>query len=597
MIGALLLAYTDYLPQTIQQMAVLGAWSALSKNRLTFLSPLSRKTTDKEVLARLRTPTIRATLIGFAVLAVLVLTVPAVLTVAGLSDISTSVSVAIKESKIGSGAIATQIALAETGSGLKEYLEVGGSGSLNRYRQGVEKTKAAFSELIRSLSEKKDQESRVRESEALFVQWINSVADPAVASRGRAGDSSNTGGQGSRLSKALLDPPVQVQTILLSLAERQTTLTTSRLATMAEWFNRVRTPMYVGIPVYAVLLLISCFVLARRIAKPIADAAGFSEAIRLGELSRRLEVQGLDEAQRLAQSLNETGESLARHNSRILEGVEILTASVAQIAGTASELYAGAAQTASAVSETTAIVNEMEQTAKVVNETARRVAEQAEQSDEIANAGTRATGDTLEKMNIIREKMEIVSTSVVELSKNAKHVEVIVAAVQDIADQSNLLAVNASIEAARAGDHGKGFAVVAHEIKSLADQSREATQNITRILQEIRKSVDSVVMAAEEGGKAVMRGVEESESARESIARLADSIAQSFQGANVIFTSSERQFARVERVAAAMRNVELAMNNSLEGTTHLENEAKRLEQLALSLDGLVRQQRGQEMAA
>lgn len=545
----------------------------------------------------MRTPTIRATLIGFAVLAVLVLTVPAVLTVAGLSDISTSVSVAMKESKIGSRAIAAQKALAETGSGLKEYLEVGGSGSLNRYRQGVEKTKAAFSELVRSLSEKKDQESRVRESEAIFIQWLNSVADPAVAARGRAGDSSDTGGQGSRLSQALLDPPVQVQTALLSLAERQTTLTTSRLATIAEWFNRVRTPMYVGIPVYAALLLIACFVLARRIAKPIADAAGFSEAIRLGELTRRLEVQGLDEAQRLAQSLNETGESLARHNSRILEGVEILTASVAQIAGTASELYAGAAQTASAVSETTAIVNEMEQTAKVVNETARRVAEQAEQSDEIANAGTRATGDTLEKMNIIREKMEIVSTSVVELSKNAKHVEVIVAAVQDIADQSNLLAVNASIEAARAGDHGKGFAVVAHEIKSLADQSREATQNITRILQEIRKSVDSVVMAAEEGGKAVMRGVEESESARESIARLADSIAQSFQGANVIFTSSERQFARVERVAAAMRNVELAMNNSLEGTTHLENEAKRLEQLALSLDGLVRQQRGQEMAA
>mgnify|MGYP005835125851 CR=1 FL=1 len=578
-------------------MTLFGGWSALSRNLFRLVSPLLRKTTGKEVLARLRTPTIRATLIGFAVLAVLVLTVPAVLTVAGLSDISTSVSVAMKESKIGSRAIAAQKALAETGSGLKEYLEVGGSGSLNRYRQGVEKTKAAFSELVRSLSEKKDQESRVRESEAIFIQWLNSVADPAVAARGRAGDSSDTGGQGSRLSQALLDPPVQVQTALLSLAERQTTLTTSRLATIAEWFNRVRTPMYVGIPVYAALLLIACFVLARRIAKPIADAAGFSEAIRLGELTRRLEVQGLDEAQRLAQSLNETGESLARHNSRILEGVEILTASVAQIAGTASELYAGAAQTASAVSETTAIVNEMEQTAKVVNETARRVAEQAEQSDEIANAGTRATGDTLEKMNIIREKMEIVSTSVVELSKNAKHVEVIVAAVQDIADQSNLLAVNASIEAARAGDHGKGFAVVAHEIKSLADQSREATQNITRILQEIRKSVDSVVMAAEEGGKAVMRGVEESESARESIARLADSIAQSFQGANVIFTSSERQFARVERVAAAMRNVELAMNNSLEGTTHLENEAKRLEQLALSLDGLVRQQRGQEMAA
>ncbi len=271
----------------------------------------------------------------------------------------------------------------------------------------------------------------------------------------------------------------------------------------------------------------------------------------------------------------------------------MLTGSVAQIAGTASEVLTSASQTASAVTETTAIVNEMERAAKVVNETARRVARHSEQSDEIANSGKKATNDTLQKMNLIKEKMGIVNEAVIGLNDKTKFVEAIISAVQDFTDQSNLLAVNASIEAARAGEHGKGFAVVASEIKSLADQSREATQTVTRTLQEIRKSVGAVVMATEEGGKAVLSGVEQSEAAGESIQKLASSIGEFSQAAGVIFSSSGSQFSRVERVAAAMRNVELAMNNSVEGTTHVENEAKRLEQLALSLTGLVRHYTGE----
>ena len=111
-------------------------------------------------------------------------------------------------------------------------------------------------------------------------------------------------------------------------------------------------------------------------------------------------------------------------------------------------------------------------------------------------------------MNLIKTQMESIGETVVRLSDQSRAIEDIIASVQDLADQSNLLAVNASIEAARAGDQGKGFAVVAHEIKTLADQSKEATEHIRTILDDTRKWVSAAVMATEQGGKAVEAGLQ-----------------------------------------------------------------------------------------
>jgi len=293
------------------------------------------------------------------------------------------------------------------------------------------------------------------------------------------------------------------------------------------------------------------------------------------------------ETQRLGAALNSLAENLSTHNKRILEGVEVLTNAAVQIGGTSSELYVGATQTSSSISATAATVGEMEKTARVVNETARNIAEQSQRTDEVANAGAKATSETLQKMTLIKDRMDIVSTTVVKLSDDTKYVEEIIAAVQDFADQSNLLAVNASIEAARAGDHGKGFAVVAHEIKSLADQSKNATEKITQILQEIRKSVASVVMATEEGGKAVLDGVEQSRTAGKSIEDLSASVTRFTEGAGVIFSETGKQFARVERVASTIRDIESAMQSSMEATRHLEEAGKELEQLSSSFTKII----------
>ncbi len=347
-------------------------------------------------------------------------------------------------------------------------------------------------------------------------------------------------------------------------------------------FDKIKILLYLGAPAYAIIILLIVFTLARTIAKPVSEAANVAEAISRGELSHRVDIHGIGETKRLGAALNGLSENLSAHNRRILEGVGVLSNSAVQIGGTSSELYVAATQTSSSISATAATVGEMENTARVVNETARSMAEQSEHADEVASSGAKATSETLQKMTLIKDRMDIVSNTVVKLSDDTRHVEEIISAVQDLADQSHLLAVNASIEAARAGDQGKGFAVVAHEIKSLADQSKDATEKITLMLQEIRKSVASVVMATEEGGKAVMDGVEQSRSAGKSIEDLSDSVTRFAKAAGLIFSETGKQFARVERVANAVRDIEAAMQNSVEATKHLEEAGKELQQLSSS---------------
>jgi methyl-accepting chemotaxis protein len=189
---------------------------------------------------------------------------------------------------------------------------------------------------------------------------------------------------------------------------------------------------------------------------------------------------------------------------------------------------------------------------------------------------------------LIKDQMESISETVVSLSEHSQQIGAIIATVQDIADQSKLLAVNASIEAARAGEYGKGFTVVAQEIKSLADQSKQATERIRTILGDTQKRVGAVVMAAEQGGKAVESGVAESVQSGEVIGRLSGTVASSAQTASLIQASIEQQTIGVEQISTAMINIEEAMRQIKDSTGELEGAAQRLGDLGGELKDSVR---------
>jgi hypothetical protein len=165
-----------------------------------------------------------------------------------------------------------------------------------------------------------------------------------------------------------------------------------------------------------------------------------------------------------------------------------------------------------------------------------------------------------------------------------------VAAVDDLSQRSNVLAVNAAIEAAKAGAFGKGFSVVASEVKNLAGQSREATTQVRTILGDIQKASDAALIATEKGGRVVELGTGHSFQAGQSIHSLSDSISEAAQAASEIALSSQEQFIGIDQVAAAMESVRRASTQNAEGAKQLESAARRLNDLGQRLSQLTEAQ-------
>jgi methyl-accepting chemotaxis protein len=198
---------------------------------------------------------------------------------------------------------------------------------------------------------------------------------------------------------------------------------------------------------------------------------------------------------------------------------------------------------------------------------------------QISENGAKSTEETVEGIGRIRQQMESIGDTMVRLSDQSQAIGQIVASVEDLAAQSNLLAVNASIEAAKAGDQGKGFAVVALEVKSLAEQSQQATNQVRNILADIRKATGAAVMATEQGSKAVDAGVKQSGAAGASIQALSTSVVEAAQAATQIAASSQQQLVGVEQVASAMENIKQASMQNVASSRQLETAARDLKEL------------------
>jgi methyl-accepting chemotaxis protein len=290
----------------------------------------------------------------------------------------------------------------------------------------------------------------------------------------------------------------------------------------------------------------------------------------------------IDERKRAEERLNKLMQE-------VQEAVSVLSSSAAEILATTTQIAAGAAETASAVSETTATVEEVKQTAGVSSQKAKYVSESAQKVTQVSQSGRKSVESTIHGMQRVQEQMESIAESIVRLSEQSQAIGEIIATVNDLAEQSNLLAVNAAIEAARAGEQGKGFAVVAQEIKSLAEQSRQATAHVRTILGDIQKATSTAVLATEQGSKAVEAGVKQSAEAGESIRLLADSVTEAAQAATQIAASSQQQMVGMDQVALAMENIKQASIQNVSGTRQAEVAAQSLHEMGQKLKQLAEQ--------
>lgn len=266
--------------------------------------------------------------------------------------------------------------------------------------------------------------------------------------------------------------------------------------------------------------------------------------------------------------------------------VDVDTAAHEILAGV-SQQVSGATEQAAAVQQTVATVDELVQTAEQAVERAQGVAGRAQLSVKVAAEGTRAIENSNTGILEIRDQVELITQTIVELTRQAQSIGDIVGTVESIAAETHLLALNAAIEAARAGEHGRGFAVVAGEVKNLADQSKTATANVAHILGEIEQGTGAAVVATEAGSKSADAGAELVARAGQTIRQLAETIAASALAAEQIAASSRQQAAATVQIGEAMRNVDTVMDQNVTAARQSEQTARSLTGAAQKLKALV----------
>ncbi len=232
------------------------------------------------------------------------------------------------------------------------------------------------------------------------------------------------------------------------------------------------------------------------------------------------------------------------------------------------------------VNETTATVNEVRATVTETAERAQSVAETAQLSVDISRNGLEAVRETIEGMEVIRRRVEDIADNILVLSEQTQQIGEIIATVNNLADQSRMLALNASVEAARAGEEGKGFAVVAMEVRNLADQNRDATVQVREILGEIQRATNRAVMVTEEGSKGVDSGQQRVNKAGEAIEELSRAIEEAALAAMQIAASTRQQTIGVDQLTDAMRSIKHATAETVGGTIQVQGSVNRLREVA-----------------
>jgi len=342
--------------------------------------------------------------------------------------------------------------------------------------------------------------------------------------------------------------------------------------------------------VFITLIILLSLLVTKSITGSVNTAINVAERVAEGDLTVDVPSNNThDESGILLKAFKKMVENLRNLTAQIKEGANALAASASEISASVTQIASGATETASAASETSTTVEEVRQTAMDSNKKSKSVSESAQKAVEISRIGEKSVNDTINEMHRIETQMESIAESIMKLSEHGKAIGEIIATVEDMAEQSRLLAVNASIEAVKAGEHGKGFAVVAQEVRSLAEQSKEATSKVKRILDDIQKATSEAVMKTEQGSKAVESGVKQSTETGEAIEKLANRVAEAAQATTQIAVSSQEQLVGMDQVVSAMESINQASNQNVGAIKQVESAAQDLHNLGQKLQELVEQ--------
>jgi methyl-accepting chemotaxis protein len=272
---------------------------------------------------------------------------------------------------------------------------------------------------------------------------------------------------------------------------------------------------------------------------------------------------------------------------RIGTAVGEVQSSSAELQSTANQQAIGAMEQATAMSEISTTITELLATSRQITENAQRVSDVAEQTAVAGHSGKSTVTSAQESMGEIRHQVDVIVNHMQELGDKAQRIGAVLDIVSELAEQTNILAINSTIEAAGAGESGKRFAVVADEIRKLADRVAESTKEIRNLIDVVRGAVHTTVIATEMGSKAVDAGTAQFAGVASSFEQIVELVTTTTEAAREIELSTKQQTTAVEQVNFAVTNVAQTTKESEASSSQTLQTASQLTELSTRLRRLV----------
>lgn len=279
-----------------------------------------------------------------------------------------------------------------------------------------------------------------------------------------------------------------------------------------------------------------------------------------------------------------TARSISNPLNKIISS---LSATSTQIASTIEEHERIASQQSASVNETTTTMDELGASSRQSAEQAEASAAGSRQAFELASQGNETVKEINDNMLIMREKIVAIAEQILNLSEQTSQIANVTNLVSDFANETKMLAMNAAVEAVRAGEYGKGFSVVAMEIRKLADQSKGSTERINALVSDIQKSTNSTVMVTEEGSRAVESVVKQIASTEETFNEIVTSINSSRESSQQISLNVKQQAAAIKQVVEAMNTLNTGAKETANGIAQTKIGIQNLNEAAQTLKTMV----------